>query len=115
MSEVLAARVRNISRLIYGAIAFLVLVGDQATKAIVESALPQHEVIPVIPGFFNIIHVQNEGAAFGLFADSPAPWKTALLIVVSAALLATVVGVVWKTRQLHWEAGVGLSLILGGA
>jgi signal peptidase II len=115
MSEVLAARVRNISRLIYGAIALLVLVGDQATKAIVESALPQHEVIPVIPGFFNIIHVQNEGAAFGLFADSPAPWKTALLIVVSAALLATVVGVVWKSRQLHWEAGVGLSLILGGA
>ena len=24
-------------------------------------------------------------------------------------------GVVWKTRRLQWEAGVGLSLILGGA
>ena len=22
---------------------------------------------------------------------------------------------VWKTRRLHWEAGVGLALILGGA
>ena len=80
-----------------------------------ESSIPEREVVPVIPGLFNITHVKNEGAAFGLFADSPAPWKTALLIVVSAALLATVVSVVWRTRRLHWEAGVGLSLVLGGA
>jgi len=115
MSEALAVRVRNISRVIYAAIALLVFVGDQATKAIVESSIPERQIIPVIPGFFNITHVKNEGAAFGLFADSPAPWKTALLVVISAALLATVVGVVWKTRRLQWEAGVGLSLILGGA
>jgi len=115
MSEALVARVRNISRVIYAAIALLVFVGDQSTKAIVESSIPERQVIPVIPGLFNITHVKNEGAAFGLFADSPAPWKTVLLIVISAALLATVVGVVWRTRRLHWEAGVGLSLILGGA
>jgi len=115
MSEALVARVRNISRVIYAAIALLVFVGDQSTKAIVESSIPERQIIPVIPGLFNITHVKNEGAAFGLFADSPAPWKTVLLIVISAALLATVVGVVWKTRRLHWEAGVGLSLILGGA
>jgi len=35
--------------------------------------------------------------------------------VVSAALLATVVGIVWRTCHLRWESGVGLSLILGGA
>ncbi|PYV26818.1 MAG: signal peptidase II [Acidobacteria bacterium] len=115
MSEALAARVTKISRLIHIAIALLVFAGDQATKSIVESSIPEREVVPVIPGLFNITHVKNEGAAFGLFADSPAPWKTALLIVVSAALLATVVSVVWRTRRLHWEAGVGLSLVLGGA
>ena len=115
MSEALAARVTKISRLIHIAIALLVFAGDQATKSIVESSIPEREVVPVIPGLFNITHVKNEGAAFGLFADSPAPWKTALLIVVSAALLATVVSVVWRTRMLHWEAGVGLSLVLGGA
>jgi len=115
MPEALVTRVRNISRVIYAAIALLVFVGDQATKAIVESSIPERQVVPVIPGFFNLTHVKNEGAAFGLFADSPAPWKTVLLIVISAALLATVVGVVWRTRRLHWEAGVGLSLILGGA
>jgi signal peptidase II len=115
MSEALVARVRNISRVIYAAIAVLVLLGDQVTKSMVESAIPEHEVIPVIPGFFNLTHVRNGGAAFGLFADSPAPWKTVLLIVISAALLASVVGVVWRSRRLQWEAGVGLSLVLGGA
>src|SRR5437899_5973692 len=115
MSEALAARVRNISRVIYAAIALLVFVGDQATKAIVESSIPERQIIPVIPGLFNITHVKNVGAAFGLFADSPAPWKTALLILASAGLLATVVSIVWRTPRLSWEAGVGLSLILGGA
>ena len=115
MSEALVARVRNISRVIYAAIALLVFVGDQMTKALVESSIPEHEVIPVIPGLFNLTHVRNGGAAFGLFADSPAPWKTGLLVVISTALLVSVIGVVWKSRRLQWEAGVGLSLVLGGA
>ena len=115
MSEALVARVRNISRVIYTAIAMLVFLGDQVTKSMVEASIPEHEVIPVIPGFFNLTHVRNGGAAFGLFADSPAPWKTALLIIISAALLASVIGVVWRSRRLQWEAGVGLSLVLGGA
>ncbi len=115
MSEALVARVRNISRVIYGAIALLVFVGDQMTKALVDSSIPEHEIIPVIPGLFNLTHVRNGGAAFGLFADPPAPWKTAVLVVISTALLVSVIGVVWKSRRLQWEAGVGLSLVLGGA
>jgi len=114
MSEALAARVRNISRVVYATIALLVFVGDQTTKSLVDASIPEHEVRTVIPGFFNLTHVKNGGAAFGLFADSPAPWKTGLLILISAALLASVIGVVWKSRRLQWEAGVGLSLVLGG-
>jgi signal peptidase II len=115
MSETLAIRVRNISRIIYVVIALLVFIGDQATKYMVEASIPERAVVPVIPGFFNLTHVKNVGAAFGLFADSPAPWKTGLLILASAGLLATVVSIVWRNPRLSWEAGVGLSLILGGA
>ena len=75
MSETLAIRVRNISRIVYVVISLLVFVGDQATKYMVETSIPEREVIPVIPGFFNLTHVKNVGAAFGLFADSPAPSK----------------------------------------
>src|SRR5579864_6566892 len=115
MSETLAIRVRNISRIVYVVIAFLVFIGDQATKYLVETSIPERDVVPVIPGLFNLTHVRNVGAAFGLFADSPAPWKTGLLIFASAGLLATVVSIVWRNPRLSWEAGVGLSLILGGA
>ena len=115
MPESLAAHVRTISRIIITAIAVVVFLGDQVTKAMVEDSIPEHVIIPIFPRFFNLTHTSNAGAAFGLFSESPAPWKTGLLIVVSAALLVTVVTIVWRSRRLQWEAGVGLALILGGA
>lgn len=115
MPDSLTARVRSLSRLFITAIAVVVFLGDQVTKAMVESSIPEHSVIPVLPPIFNLTHVKNAGAAFGLFSDSPAPWKTAMLVVVSAALLLTVVAIVWRNPRLQWEAGVGLALILGGA
>jgi len=108
-------RAQKISRLSYMLIAALVFVGDQLSKSMVERSIPEYAVIPVIPHFFNLTHTKNPGAAFGLFADSPAAWKTVLLVVISALLIAIVVGVVWKSRRLQWESGVGLALILGGA
>jgi len=114
MSETLTTRVRNIPRFMLGAIALLILAGDQLTKKIVQASIPPQAVIPVVPHFFNLTHTQNSGAAFGLFSGSSSPWKTTLLILVSGALLVTVVAIVWRSRM-QWEAGVGLSLILGGA
>jgi signal peptidase II len=93
----------------------MVLVGDQVTKAVVEDLIPEHTTVPVLPHFLNLIHAKNRGAAFGLFSDSPAPWKTVLLIVVSSLLLAMVIAVMWRNQKLRWETGVGLALILGGA
>ncbi len=115
MNETLATRVRRISRAMYVAIAVIVFVGDQATKTMVERSIPLHAVVPVLPRFFNLTHTENSGAAFGLFSESPSPWKTALLVAVSAALLVAVASIVWRSRRIQWETGVGLSLILGGA
>ncbi len=115
MPETLAERVQRISRWVYVLIGLLVFAGDQATKALVVESIPEHAVIPVIPNFLNLTNVSNAGAAFGLFSDSPSPWKTAVLILLSVALLVAVVSFVWKVRRLQWEAGVGLALILGGA
>jgi signal peptidase II len=115
MSQSTVARVKRLSRLLSVLIAILVFLGDQATKALVESSIPEHSVVPVLPHFFNLTHTNNAGAAFGLFSESPAPWKTAMLIVVSGALLITVVAIVWRSRHLQWETTVGLALILGGA
>mgnify|MGYP001384188011 CR=1 FL=1 len=114
-AEDLTARVNRVSRWVYIAIALVVFGGDQATKALVESSIPLHDVVPVIPHFFNLTRTQNPGAAFGLFSDAPSPLKTGLLILVSVVLLVSIIGVVWRSRKIQWEAGVALSLILGGA
>ena len=103
------------SRLPYVTIAVVVFICDQWTKAMVERSIPLYAIVPVIPRFFNLTDTHNPGAAFGLFSDSPGPWKTALLIVISLLLLAAVVGFVFKSHHLGWQTGVALGLILGGA
>jgi signal peptidase II len=96
-------------------IAALVVALDRYTKWLIAHKLTMHDSIPVIPGFFRIIHTENPGAAFGLFADSPSQWKVALLIVFSLVALAIVSLLLWKNSHRLTSTGIGLSLILGGA
>lgn len=105
----------TIQRIAYVVIAVLIFVGDQVTKNIVKDSIPHGEVITVIPGFFNIIHTENSGIAFSLFAGASSSWKMVLLIAISMALLIAVVIVTWKSREMNWTTGVALALILGGA
>ncbi len=96
-------------------IALAIVVLDRYTKWLISHRLTMHDSITVIPGFFRIIHTENPGAAFGMFADSPAPWKIALLILFSVVALVIVSALLWKTSHALTSTGVGLSLILGGA
>jgi signal peptidase II len=94
-------------------IALAVVALDRLTKWTIARRLSLHGGIQVIPGFFRIIHTENP--AFGLFADSPARWKIALLILFSVIALLVVSVLLWKTSHRLTTTGVGLSLILGGA
>jgi len=96
-------------------ISLAVVALDRYTKWLVAHRLTMHNSITVIPGFFRIIHSENPGAAFGLFADSPSPWKVVLLIVFSLIALAIVSMMLWKNSHRLTSTGIGLSLILGGA
>jgi len=96
-------------------ISLLIVVLDQVTKWIVATRIPLHENIIVIPGFFRLTHVQNRGAAFGLFDGSPSQWKIAILILFSLIALVVVTALLWKNSHAITATGVGLSLVLGGA
>lgn len=96
-------------------IAVAVLALDRYTKWLIAHRLTMHDSITVIPGFFRIIHAENPGAAFGIFADSPSQWKIALLILFSVVALLIVSALLWKTSHTMTSTGVGLALILGGA
>ena len=43
---------------------------DQITKALVLRYISTEDVIPVIPGFFNLVQVHNTGAAFGMMKNN---------------------------------------------
>lgn len=96
-------------------IALLVVLLDRATKWFVAQKISLHDGKQVIPGFFRITHVENRGAAFGLFADSPTQWKIAMLVLFSMAALVVVSALLWRNSHSMTTTGIGLALILGGA
>ena len=93
----------------------LIVAVDQIAKAIVRSTLPLHASVTVVPGFMNVTHVRNTGAAFGILNASEFPFKTWLIAVIAMAAL---VGVgMYAAHLAHHQivARIGLALIIGGA
>jgi len=99
----------------YFLIALAVLLTDQFTKWLIVVNLLLHDSFRVIPDFFQITHVENQGAAFGLFSDSPSIWKADALILFSMLALVVVSVLLWKNSHRFTWGGFGLALILGGA
>ncbi|MBI2677511.1 MAG: lipoprotein signal peptidase [Candidatus Koribacter versatilis] len=102
-------------RRLYFLTAVAVLVLDRVTKWLVEQRIELHDTIQVIPDFFRLTHVQNRGAAFGLFAESPSEWKVAVLVMFSLVALVVVSALLWRNSHTLTMTGSALALILGGA
>jgi signal peptidase II len=96
-------------------IAAAVLLLDRLAKWSVASNIPLHNSITIIPGCFHLTHVENTGAAFGLFAESTAQWKIGALVSFSVIALLVVSALLWKHSHSLSTTTIGLSLILGGA
>jgi signal peptidase II len=96
-------------------IAAIVVLLDRLTKSLVAQRITLHDSIDVVPGLFRLTHVQNQGAAFGLFSDSPSEWKVAMLILFSLAALAVVSALLWKNGNALNATAIALSLVFGGA
>jgi signal peptidase II len=105
----------NRARGVHLFLALLVILVDRWTKRLVAARIGLYSHVQVIPGFLRITHTENTGAAFSLFADSPAHWKTSLLIGFSAVAIVIVAVLLWKQARPLGITGVALSLILGGA
>ena len=106
---------KNSARTLHLFIAVAVVLLDRWTKRLVAHRLALYAHIQVIPGLFRITHTENTGAAFSIFADSPSPWKTAMLIAFSVIALGVVSVLLWKDNHANAATGIGLALIMGGA
>ena len=88
---------------------------DQLTKALVRALVPEHASITMIPGFMDVTHIRNAGAAFGILNTVEFPFKTVVIAVIATAAL---IGVgVYAASLAHHQlvARTGLALIIGGA
>src|ERR1700722_477423 len=103
------------ARFVHLFIALLVILFDRWTKRLVAARIGMYSHIQIIPGFLRLTHTENTGAAFSLFADSPAHWKTALLIGFSVIAMIIVSVLLWRQSRAFTVTGIALSLILGGA
>jgi signal peptidase II len=102
-------------RLLEFVLPMLIVAVDQATKAMVRSSVRIHDSVTVIPGFLDITHALNSGAAFGILNGADFPFKTVLIAVVATAAL---IGVgLYAASLAHHQliARIGLALIIGGA
>lgn len=101
------------------AIAALIFALDRATKVWIERTVTLWDTYHVIPGFFDIVHAKNKGAAFGMFADSEHPLRTTLLIGISVAVLLFISYVLLRPGRAGFSTTrmttVALAFLLGGA
>jgi len=86
-------------------VAFILLL-DFVTKQFIRTHLGLHQIIPVTP-FLNIVHVQNTGAAFGMFASLGRAFFILVAVAASIGILS------YMTRKSHHRNI--LAMILGGA
>ncbi len=91
-------------------IAIPMFVLDWLSKRLVQAHITHvTEVIPIIPGFFNLRHDRNSGAAFGILAG-----HRPLLILITLVALAFIFVYSIQFRESRWMQ-IALGFLLGGA
>jgi len=95
--------------------ALAVVLLDQISKSAVVRSLRVHESVPVLTGFFDLVHVRNRGMAFGLMNRPDIDFV--FYFLVAASLGAVILLLTWffKLKKGDNRITFGLSLILGGA
>ncbi|MCX5891918.1 MAG: signal peptidase II [Deltaproteobacteria bacterium] len=88
---------------------------DLVSKLLVLHSMPIGSQIPILPGFFNLVHVHNKGAAFSLLNSISVGFTRPFFITTTGLVLAVVGYLWWRLPKTNWPAALGYSLIMAGA
>jgi signal peptidase II len=102
------------TKLVSGLVLAIVLL-DQATKIIVDRAIPFNHTIPVIKNLLNLTYIRNTGAAFGIFSESAETFRLPFLILFSLLAIVFIITVLRRLPEAEKGLTVALAFILGGA
>ncbi len=91
-------------------LALIIVWSDQITKLHVRDMLVcGGEPVAVLPGFFNLVHVRNEGAAWGLLGG-----QMPILILLSVAVLILLAAGHHRLLNPTPDHRIALGLMIGG-
>ena len=93
----------------------IVILLDQWTKWLVLEKIPLGRNIPVIDGFFDLVHFRNRGVAFSMFNDLGESGHQWFFYVITAVAAAALFALYRKTGPGDRKTQIPLAIILGGA
>mgnify|MGYP001384449008 FL=1 len=89
----------------------LIITADQISKSLIKSTMTLYDVIPVIPGFFQLNYITNKGLAFGINLPVGISFFSGISLIITCFL----VWILWCERKNNLLMRISLALILGGA
>lgn len=96
-------------------LAACIILPDQLVKALIQQKYALWATEPVIPGFFNLAHVLNKGAAFGFLNNPDSSWQTWFFVGVTILAVGFIYYLLTTADRGDRFFIFGLGLILGGA
>jgi signal peptidase II len=88
---------------------------DQVSKFIIVDRFRFGESLSIVAGYFNLTHIRNTGAAFGIFAQAEPAFRIPFFIVVPVIALVAIAYVFKRIPDQDVKLSVALSLVVGGA
>ena len=89
----------------------IMVLADQISKTVVRNTMSLYESIPVIPNFFHLTYVTNDGMAFGINFPLGIYVFSAISIIFTGFLF----WYLWSIKDDEIVVRTGVALILAGA
>ena len=89
----------------------IMLLADQISKTVIRSTMTLYESITVIPGFFHLTYITNDGMAFGINF----PFGIYIFSAISIILTIILFYYLWTIRYESILIRSGVAMILAGA
>ena len=89
----------------------IMVLADQISKTVVRNTMSLYESIPVIPEFFHLTYVTNDGMAFGINF----PFGIYIFSAISIIFTGFLFWYLWSIKDDEIVVRTGVALILAGA
>ncbi|MGO4994386.1 signal peptidase II [Jeotgalibaca porci] len=96
--------------MIYYLLAALLIIIDQITKWNIVQNFELYQEKVIVPGFFSLFYIQNEGAAWGIFQG-----KMVFFYLVTLLVVGYLIYMFQQEKNKTKLVGISFALILSGA